>query len=107
MFSNVKCLFSTIYGDIRLTKWYTICLVFFCHAINGEKFTSKKFLLNTEKNEMSSYRSRLTMSKCLCHKSPKDKAVFQLIRDFIVSTSALGMPPPYIKSSRKSRVVPT
>ena len=47
------------------------------------------------------------MSKCLCHKSPKDKAVFQLIRDFIVSTSALGMPPPYIKSSPKSRVVPT
>ena len=46
---------------------------------------------------MSSYSSRLTMSKCLCHKSPKDKAVFQLIRDFIVSTSALGMPPPYIK----------
>ena len=56
---------------------------------------------------MSSYSSRLTMSKCLCHKSPKDKAVFQLIRDFIVSTSALGMPPPYIKISRKSRVVPT
>ena len=23
---------------------------------------------------MSSYGSRLTMSKCLCHKSPKDKA---------------------------------
>ena len=56
---------------------------------------------------MSSYSSRLTMSKCLCHKNPKDKAVFQLIRDFIASTSALGMPPPYIKSSRKSRVVPS
>ena len=54
-----------------------------------------------------SYSSSLTMSKCLCHKSPKDKAVFQLIRDFIVSTGALGMPPPYIKSSPKSRVVPT
>ena len=43
---------------------------------------------------MGSYNSRLTMSKWLCHKSPKDKAVFQLIRDFIFSTSALGMPPP-------------
>ena len=39
---------------------------------------------------MGSYSSRLTMSKWLCHKSPKDKAVFQLIRDFIFSTSALG-----------------
>ena len=56
---------------------------------------------------MSSYSSRLTMSKCLRHKNPKDKAVFQLIRDFIFSTSALELPPPYIKSSRKSRVVPT
>jgi len=32
---------------------------------------------------MGSYSSRLTISKWLCHKSPKDKAVFQLIRDFI------------------------
>ena len=55
---------------------------------------------------MSSYSSRLTISKCLCHKSPKDKAAFQLIKNFIVSISALGMLPPYIKSSRKSRVVP-
>ena len=55
---------------------------------------------------MGSYSSRLTISKCLRHKSPKDKAVFQLIRNFILSTCALGMPPPYIKSSRKSKVVP-
>ena len=56
---------------------------------------------------MGSYSSRWTMSKWLCHKSPKDKAVLQLIRDFIFSTSALGMPPPYIKGSHNSRVVPT
>ena len=44
--------------------------------------------------------------KYSCHKSPKDKAILQLIRNFILSTCTFGLPPPYSKSFRKSKVVP-
>ena len=40
-----------------------------------------------------------------CHKSPKDRAAYAAYKEFILSTCTLEMPPPYIKSSRKSKVV--
>ena len=39
------------------------------------------------------------------HKSPKFKAVLQLIWNSILSTYAIGMPPPYFKSSHEPKVV--
>ena len=100
MFSIVECFFAAIYAPKKFITWYTPCSVFFHLSFNGNclcKNEEMKWLVTSQQRRFRKY---------LCHKSPKGKAVLQLIRNFMLSTCTLGMPPPHIKTSHKSKVVP-
>ena len=103
MFLILICLLTAIYTWKILITCYTSSSVFFCLSFNSKNI----HVNNISYAKMSGWPNLSSDNFENIHvtKVPNIRPFLQLIRNFILSTRTLGMPPLYIKSSYKSKVV--